>query len=221
MTSKIFILIFSVFFIFSFGQKKNSKVVSKMNTLHHGDLHKNFKPLSLNERIARFPFNEAAKVKIISFNLNFRGKSLPSTPPPTAFKTNEEYLRFQEAEKKLRKPIDMEDFIKNPADEDIQESKIMTLSEISELTNILYNTCNKYYLENQMGNKCYFPRNAVLFYDKNDRIFAYFEVCFECSGSRSFPDDQPNFIETCEYLYPDLEKFFKSKGLTTEYLERK
>ncbi|MDR6920046.1 hypothetical protein [Chryseobacterium sp. 2987] len=217
MIQKIIITTLLLFFCFSLGQKKNSKV----NTPEHGKLNKNFKPLALSKRIAKFPFNQAVKVKIISFNLKLLGKSLPSPPPPTAFKTNEEYLRFQEAEKKLRKPIELEDFIKNPTDEDIQESKILTLAEISELTNILYNTCSKYYLENKMGNKCYFPRNAVLFYDENDQIFAYFEVCFECSGSRSFPDDQLNFIETCEYLYPELEKFFKSKGLTTQFIGRK
>jgi hypothetical protein len=220
MTAKILTLIFSVIFLLSYGQKKNSKTVKKINSPQYGDLKKHFKPLSLDKRMASFPFNQAAKVKIISFNLKYLGKSLPSPPPSTAFKTNEEYIRFQETVKKLGRPIELEDFIKNPSEEDIQNSKILTLAEISELTNILYNTCNKYYLGNQMGNKCYFPRNAILFYDENDQIFAYFEVCFECSGSKSFPKDQGNVVETCGYLYTELEKFFNRKGLTTQFIGR-
>ncbi len=57
--------------------------------------------------------------------------------------------------------------------------------------------------------------------DKNDEIFAQFEICFECSGIESSPKKMPELIETCEYLYPELETFFKSNGLSTEYLERK
>lgn len=217
MIQKVITIIFSLIFCFSSGQKKNSKYVSKIKMLKHGDINKNFKPLSLSHRIARFPFSKATKVEIISFNLKFRGKSLPSPPP---FKTKADSIRFQEVQKKLRQPVEVEDLIKNPSDEDIQESKTLTITEISKLTHILYNTCSQYYLTHHMGNKCYFPRNAILFYDENDHIFAYFEVCFECSGSKSFPEDKSSF-ETCEYLYPELEKFFKSKGLTTEFIERK
>lgn len=227
MTSKILILIFSVFFIFSFGQKKKKKAVdllSEYNSYRDGDLRKDFKPIPPQKRMARFPFNKAAKVKIISYNLNLKRTSAGSyTPPPPPPKTREDSINLTRYYDSIRKNVKFElrEAVKHSNFEGIQESKTLTHSEISELTDVIYNTCNKYYISVVSTSGCFFPRNAILFYDKNDEIFAHFEVCFECSGIESSPKKMLEPIETCEYLYPDLEKFFKSKGLTTEYVKRK
>lgn len=227
MTSKIFILIFSVFSIFSFGQKKKKKAVdllSEYNSYRDGDLRKDFTPIPPHKRMARFPFNKAAKVKIISYNLNLKRTSAGAyTPPPPPPKTREDSInltRYYDSIKKNAK-FELREAVKYSNFEGIQESKTLTDSEISELTDVIYNTCNKYYISVVSTSGCFFPRNAILFYDQNDEIFAQFEICFECSGIESSPKKMLEPIETCEYLYPDLEKFFKSKGLTTEYVKRK
>ena len=30
------------------------------------------------------------------------------------------------------------------------------------------------------GSSCFFPRHTILFYDKNDKVIGFMEVCFEC-----------------------------------------
>ncbi|WP_131707574.1 hypothetical protein [Chryseobacterium angstadtii] len=178
------------------------------------EINKNFKLISLNNRISKFPFSQATQVKIISYNLNFRGYHIPDPPKLDTASLKKYY-------ENIKKPIVLSILMENNDNKGVQQSKVLTLSEISEVSNILYNTCGKYYLKNRMGNKCFFPRNAILFYDENNEIFAYLDICFECSGIEFFPEDISESIDTCEFIYPELENFFKSKGLITEYTQEK
>ncbi|KPE52725.1 hypothetical protein [Chryseobacterium indologenes] len=226
MTSKIHILLFSVIFLLSFGQKKkkaNVDLLSEYSSYRDGDLRKDFKPIAPEKRATRFPFNKATQIKIISYNLNLKRTGAGYTPPPPLPKTKEDSINLTKYYDSIKKNVKLElrEAVKHSDFEDIQESKTLTRSEISELTDVIYNTCNKYYISVVSTNGCFFPRNAILFYDKNDKVFAYFEICFECSGIVSSPKNMLAPIEACEYLYPELEKFFKSKGVTTQFIERK
>lgn len=227
MTSKTLILLFSVLFLFSYGQKKKKKPVDLLAEYHSfkdGDLRKDFKPTPLHKRMATFPFNKATKVKIISYNLNLKRSTANSyTPAPPPPKTKEDSIRltkYYDSIKKNKK-FELREAVDQSVFAGIQESRTLTLSEISELTDVIYNTCDKYYIKLVSSSGCFFPRNAILFYDESDTIFAYFEICFECSGIESSPRNILDPFKTCEYLYPDLQKFFRSKGLTTEYVEKK
>lgn len=44
---------------------------------------------------------------------------------------------------------------------------------------------NKAFFEKMVGggSNCFFPRHTFLFYDKNDKVIGYIEVCFQCSMS--------------------------------------
>jgi reverse gyrase len=53
-----------------------------------------------------------------------------------------------------------------------------------EQIEILKKRLSKCEIEN-WGAKCYNPRHAILFYDKNDKIYGYIEMCFDCNGSES------------------------------------
>lgn len=53
-----------------------------------------------------------------------------------------------------------------------------------EQIKILKKRLSKCEIEN-WGAKCYNPRHAILFYDKNDKIYGYMEMCFDCNGSES------------------------------------
>ncbi|MFY8181440.1 MAG: hypothetical protein ACOVLG_06665 [Flavobacterium sp.] len=58
----------------------------------------------------------------------------------------------------------------------------ITLNE--DQTIILKEKLSKCEIEN-WGAKCYNPRHALLFYDENDKIYGYIEMCFDCNGSKS------------------------------------
>ncbi|WP_129041294.1 hypothetical protein [Chryseobacterium sp. CH21] len=218
-------MLFSVIFLYSYGQKKKPvDLLAEYHSFKDGDLKKNFKPTPLNKRIATFPFNKATKVKIISYNLNLKRSTANSyITPPLPPKTKEDSIIITKYYDSIKKnaTFELREAIEQSIFDGIQESKILTLSEISELTDVIYNTCDKYYIKSVSSSGCFFPRNAILFYDESGKIFAYFEICFECSGIESSPRNILDPFKMCEYLYPDLQKFFKSKGLATEYVEKK
>ncbi|WP_126651475.1 hypothetical protein [Chryseobacterium aureum] len=227
MMSKILIWVFSIFFLCSYGQKKKEKHVDLLADYHsfkEGDLKKGFKPAPLTIRISTFPFNKATKVQIISYNLNLKRSTansyMPPPPPPKTRADSCKITKYYDSIKKNAK-FELREAVESSTFERIQESKTLTLPEISELSDVLYNTCDKYYIRSVSSSGCFFPRNAILFYDEGDKIFAYFEICFECSAIESSPRNILDPFKTCEYIYPDLQKFFKSKGLTTEYVEKK
>jgi len=56
---------------------------------------------------------------------------------------------------------------------------------------------------------CYDPRHAILFYDENDKIFGYIEVCFDCNGWQS----SQNLAVFSECAL-GLEETFKEFGIT-------
>jgi len=58
---------------------------------------------------------------------------------------------------------------------------------------------------------CYEPRNGILFYDKNNLILGYLEICFACREvvGLSYPGDT-NLTET---QFQDLKKLFVELGL--------
>ncbi|WES99489.1 hypothetical protein P2W68_07675 [Chryseobacterium arthrosphaerae] len=227
MIQKIFLILLSFCFAFSFSQKKKKKTADLLAEYHNykvGSLNKNFKPIPLHQRIDKFPFSKAARVKIVSYNLNLKKSAAMSyTPPPPPPKTKEDSIRLTKYYDSIKKNKDFElvEAVDHSDFTGIQESRTLTLSEISELTDVLYNTCEKYNIAFVSTSGCFFPRNAILLYDENDHIFAYFEICFECSAIESSPRKMLEPLETCEYLYPELEKFFKSKGVSTQFIERK
>ncbi len=58
------------------------------------------------------------------------------------------------------------------------ERRLFDPKKAERLNEIMFDyQCNKDCIESF---KCYIPRNAVLFYDENNKIFAYFEICFQC-----------------------------------------
>jgi|GEM_PF-3853140 len=74
------LIIFLLFFSFSFGQNKKSKNIDYESS--RVKLVKNFSSESLGKRILKFPFNDTSKIKIISYNLEYEGFYTPPPPPP-------------------------------------------------------------------------------------------------------------------------------------------
>ena len=55
---------------------------------------------------------------------------------------------------------------------------------------------------------CYVPHNAFVFFDAKGKPVAFLELCFDCLGSRTFPDD-PN----CDPDFIALAKIFAEQKL--------
>ncbi len=221
---KIFsVLIFIFCSVFIVGQKQKSNYsknpIAELNdyTSSEGKVNKYYKPLSFGQRIKNYPFNKASKIKIVSYNITLSKRtSFEPIPIPRTKEDSVKVLEF----KNRAKSIDFRDILETQSEKGIEQSKTLNLNEISKLTHILFNTCNKYYIIERSQSGCFFPRNAVVFYDDNDKIFEIMEICFECGGIETYPTDFFDWRESCEYIYPELEKFFNLIGLKTNYQKK-
>lgn len=162
-----------------------------------------FTKFSLSKRLAAHPFRKAARVKLVSFNLYHDFK------PPTVFPDSTEVIEEKEAVQ-MSKVMKSGDFSK------LDQMRDLNPDQIAKLSDILFNTCARHSITSgaQMG--CYYPRNAILFLDKSNKIFEYFEVCFDCRGietNKKFP-----LLDTfiCDFMYDDLEGYFNALGIETK-----
>ena len=174
----------------------------------------NFTKYNLTKRLSFYPFNKASKIEIVSFSLNYVKK---------------DWLAYYDQRAVLIEgdTINREKYIQNgqpfvlPMKNDsilfdkMNQIKILTLSEEIEISDILYNSCYRWsdWEDKVLG--CYFPRNAIIFFDENDKPFGYLEICFEC---RAIEKSSQNIklIENCDYLYEELEKYFNKLGIITK-----
>lgn len=220
MIKKFFFIVFASCFSFIFSQKKRKeKDLLGDYSILHGKINKNYQPISLGQRIKNYPFNKASKIKIVSYNLDFvKNKSYEPSPPPP--KTKDDSIQLKEFYNRP-KPIDFREILENQSEKEIIESKTLNLEEISKISHIIFNTCEKYYIAMRSQSGCFFPRNAIVFYDENDNVFEIIEICFQCGNLESYPSKFLDWKNTCEFIYPELEKFFQSKGLQTQYMQKK
>lgn len=174
-----------------------------------------YKPILLDKRLNKFPFRNATKIEIISFNLEADEETdVPiliyqhTTLENNNKKQNTAFLRLSTlvAQRNL---------------EGLNQRKTLTLNEIANLTDILYNTCSKYNLVSYYQSGCYHPRNAILFYNKSDEIYEYLEICFECNQILSEPQKIPELQDYCNIAYTDLKAFFTKNGIETEKRKKK
>jgi hypothetical protein len=149
---------------------------------------------STNQRLDFFPFNKAATVKLISFAIPL------DTPIYTALAPSR-YVLNQKS---------------------VIESKLLSISAVDSLTDILYNVGYSPIKLNfklvSTGYGCYSPRNAILFLDSNGEINEYIELCFDCEKYYLSSAKIKN-TEYCEQKYDMLKAFFLSQGIkygTTE-----
>lgn len=89
-----------------------------------------------------------------------------------------------------------------------------------ELLDLLYNTCGQFKNDMRKISKCFFPRNAILFYDENDKVFEILEICFECHRIDFNSKQSLEINDMCDDFYSKLEKFFKDNSLETKYIRK-
>jgi hypothetical protein len=165
---------------------------------------------TVEERNKIFPFNKTKKVMLIAYYnhelmVDKNGEVINMTK-----------LSLEEARKNDPKIINK---YSNGSYFSIEEKELSNES-INELSNILINyTLKKIpkgdYLVGMTN--CYFPRNTILFFDENDEVFCYYEICFECRGSVMNPDpenlDIYSDMKECDGKLDIIKDFFRKNGI--------
>jgi len=103
---------------------------------------------------------------------------------------------------------------------DIKEIKTLTQSQVNQLTNIIYNTDLKVSKNRRLrpilfehgGGGCFDPRNALLFIDKDGKIFDYIEICFECHVADS-KSREITLGAGCEQKFELLRQYLIGLGI--------
>ena len=92
--------------------------------------------------------------------------------------------------------------------------EIVTLSskDIDKLTDILYNNFYKSKPDYGVFNQCFYPRNAIIFYNKAGRIKENILICFHCYRLEK-GSDKINTGDDCSEKIEKLRLFFISKGM--------
>jgi hypothetical protein len=193
---KLLFFVFIVLFSISYSQKK----------------------FSTNEILNTFPLNKAVKVKIISYNINFISE-FPTPLPPIGGRVDSAEIKRIIANQKF--PISLKKSIESEEFKGIDEIKILNFRETYDLFKLLYNTCGKFPNMQRRISMCFFPRNAILFYDENDKVFDFLEICFECHRMDSLSEEFTEINDICDNFYFNIEKFFQSKGLKTQFNQQK
>jgi len=136
------------------------------------------------ERRKFFPYNEASRITIVSFP------------------NEEDSIGFYQL------PL-----IDGTIDSTkIKEHVILTEPQIDSLTHILHNFGYKGRIANLTGRGCYNPRNAILFYDAQNHLIAWIELCFEC-GCHRLSSEKIDMGDLCRDKYWHLQKLFYQCGI--------
>ena len=161
---------------------------------------------SLKQRLKHYPFNKAAKIVAVSYmaEMSF------SMSQHMVKDTSELFTKQRLSGLHFRKNgmLDSTTLI---------EAKTLNKSQINQLTNIIYNISNSKPSVSP-GTKCApYYRNALIYIDKNDKIFDYMEICFECGQTYS-KSGRLYLGDDCNQKYNIVKKFLKSVGIN--YVER-
>lgn len=181
----------------SFGQKKNltkgppkppTKKEAEIEERNHNCVKKINK--SFSARIKNYPFNNTAQVQLVSFiggNRNIENKA--------------EYINDS-----LPRQNDTISYSK------LNEIRTLTITQIDKLTDILYNYEYAGPIRTMTTSLCYIPKNAILFLDKNSKVFEFIEICFECDRIKE-SSEEISLGDLCDQKIDMLKIFFNEAGI--------
>jgi hypothetical protein len=92
------------------------------------------------------------------------------------------------------------------------EIKVLTKNETNGLTDILYNNFYKKNPTYGSTTQCFFPRNAILFYDKSGHLKESIVLCFHCDRHQE-SSDKIDFGSDCTQKMEKLRLYFIALGL--------
>ena len=157
---------------------------------------------SLSERSNFYPFNITSKVVIVSFDKQV--KKIDSSD----WRFGKSAYKGYAGDVKYGLPF-LNDTIRLSK---LIQSKILSNNQVDSLTDILYNTCYRWTIIETSKAMCYLPHNAILFFDKNDRVIDYIEICFDCHQFK-YSNKKIERFEQCDFAVLELKKYFRDMGL--------
>lgn len=192
-------------------KKKHKASVDEMMRRHkdHYDDCTFNKRYSIKQRLSHYPYSRAAKIVAVSYAVEEPTADIiidnPGSPEDTIPKRIIDTV-FKEG-------LHIKNGVINFSS--IKEIKVLKHSQINTLTNIVFNTDYKvndhYNAKNE--SVCYYPRNSLVFFDKDGKVFDYMEICFECHEMHS-KSKRVRLGTLCNQKYDLLRKFFISVGIT-------
>ncbi|MBL7814552.1 MAG: hypothetical protein JNL70_06070 [Saprospiraceae bacterium] len=170
-----------------------------------------------------YPFNEAAKIVLVSFpdyeiwENDIRTYTDTIVSPEGEKLERKRNLMGKDIPVKITRPI--LDTIK-------VLGKVYSVYEKLELNETQIDSLS-YFCENYTTNYrlihgsrsiscCYRPRNAIVFFDKQNKPIMNFEICFECGQYRCYTPDNLGYlsqIDECPELYDLFKDFFRKNGI--------
>ncbi len=178
----------------TFGQDTNADI-NKSKKI-------NFTKYSLNERVNFYPFNTTSKIVVVSFDKQV--KKIDSSD----WKLGKSAYKDYTGDIKYGLPF-LNDTI---CFSKLTQTRILNSNQVDSLTDILYNTCYRWTITEENPAMCYLPHNAILFFDNNDKIFDYIEICFDCHQFK-YSSKKIEKFEQCDFAVVELKKYFKQMGL--------
>lgn len=171
------------------------------------------------ERNQMFPFNTAKKVIYISFY-------------GTEFGLNEylddqgKLIRTDSLLQIHLSKISLKTFsLKNNEKYFAKEFVELNTDQINNLSNLAFNfkIDSKSKVEMMYSYGCYMPRNAILFLDSDDKVFAHTEICFECK--KYYSDWNDTFdslvgVSPCDEVHVLLKALFEESRIKYGITER-
>ena len=157
------------------------------------------------------PFNKAATVKLISFEVD----NGPNQPVYDVNGKNMEADTIKRDTVSVLTPMAKNNFFLNLRK--VKEIKTLTAADVDALTDIMYNIgetpVKGDFLEiADPGYSCYNPRNAILFLNINGQITHYIEICFECHRYY-FSSSKIRSMPYCAQKMDLLKRLFLKKGI--------
>ena len=147
------------------------------------------------QRLKKYPFSKAAKIVAVSYEWALEDSIDAPKRPDTVFISD---LHIKHGRLNYSS---------------LKEIKQLDAKEINQLTNIIYNTDYKKDMNSiSPGHECFSPRNALLFYNKNGKIFDYIEICFECEMYQSL-SEKLHIGTLCNQKFDMIKQFFIDAGI--------
>lgn len=156
---------------------------------------------SIVKRLKYYPFSKAIKILAVSYHLQ-------DMPSEIFVDTSKHTINAVDT---LKSGLHIKNGRLNYSS--LIEVRALSQKQVNDLTNLIYNTnYRKPGLNAADHGACFNPRNALIFYDKNGKVFDYIEICFECLGAESL-SDKITVGTLCTQKYALLKKFFIDAGL--------
>lgn len=185
---KTFLLFFLFCSLSLFSQRKKNSFDKELDKLNCKKINK----VNLDDLATLYPFNSSSKIIFTSYQNHIPGI------------LGEELTKFLDGLPNQK--------IDSTILSNFKEFVILDNTQKFNLLDLIYNYGYKAKPTVYEGTKCYFPQNAILFVDSDEKLIGFVELCFGCSKFRT-NNDKITLGEECSQKYSLLKQLFKDNRI--------